>query len=289
VTQLNSVETTGPADEPGVSAGPAYSRFVAIGDSWTEGLGDPDPSRPNGLRGWADRVAEVLATRRDDFGYANFAIRGRTVDEILEEQLAPALALEPDLLTIQGGGNDFLHASVDIDELVDAIDAAVARAVAAGSEVVLFTHGVAASGPFRALRGRIAVFNELIREVVDAHGVVLVDNWRLRQARDSRYWDIDRVHLSPAGHVLAATHVLDTLGIDHDIEPLSLPEVMASAGKDRVLEELAWARTFAGPWIYRRLRGRSMGDDISPKRPTLEPIQGPPPLRPHDLGLPADL
>ncbi len=263
-----------------------FRRYVAIGDSWTEGLGDPAPERPNGLRGWADRVAEVLATRCEDFGYANLAIRGRTVDEILDEQLAPALALQPDLLTIQGAGNDFLHARVDIDALVDSIDAAVAQAVQAGAEVVLFTHGVAASGPFRALRGRIAVFNELIREVVDAHGVVLVDNWRLRQARDPRYWDIDRVHLSPAGHLLGATHVLDTLGIEHDLEQLSLPEVTAPAGRDRLLEELSWARTFAGPWVYRRLTGRSMGDDISPKRPTLAPIRGHVPTRPHDLGLP---
>ena len=40
-----------------------YNRYVAIGDSFTEGVGDPDPLRPNGLRGWADRVAEVLAAR----------------------------------------------------------------------------------------------------------------------------------------------------------------------------------------------------------------------------------
>ena len=50
-----------------------FHRFVALGDSFTEGVGDPDPTRPNGLRGWADRVAEVLATRTDDFGYANLA------------------------------------------------------------------------------------------------------------------------------------------------------------------------------------------------------------------------
>jgi lysophospholipase L1-like esterase len=249
-----------------------YGRFVAIGDSWTEGVGDPDQTRPNGLRGWADRVAEVLANQRDDFGYANLAIRGRRVGEIIDEQLAPALALGPDLITIQGAGNDLLRASVDIDVLVEAIDGAVAQAVRVGAEVVLFTHGAAASGPFRALRGRIAVFNELLREVVDAHGAVLVDNWRLREARDPRYWDADRVHLSPAGHHRAAMHVLDALGIDHGLQPLPLPEIAPSSGKDRLLTELAWARTFAGPWAYRRLTGRSSGAGISPKRPTLTPI-----------------
>jgi lysophospholipase L1-like esterase len=249
-----------------------YSRYVAIGDSWTEGVGDPDQTRPNGLRGWADRVAETLATRNEDFGYANLAIRGRTVGEIIDEQLAPALDLAPDLITIQGAGNDLLHVNVDIDALVEAIDAAVARAVEIGAQVVLFTHGVAASGPFRALRGRIAIFNELLREVVDARAAVLVDNWRLREARDPRYWDPDRIHLSPMGHYLAATHVLDTLGIDHDAEPPLLPEPRVLAGKDRLRADIEWARTFAGPWLGRRLTGRSLGDGISPKRPALTPI-----------------
>jgi lysophospholipase L1-like esterase len=250
----------------------AYSRYVAIGDSWTEGVGDPDQTRPNGLRGWADRVAEVLAIGNENFGYANLAIRGRTVGEIIDEQLAPALDLKPDLITIQGAGNDLLHLSVDIDGLVEAIDAAVAQAVDAGAQVVLFTHGAAASGPFRALRGRIAVFNELLREVVDAHSAVLVDNWRLRETRDPRYWDPDRIHLSPLGHHRAAMHVLDTLGIPHDDEPLVLPEARVLNGKDRLLAQLEWTRTFAGPWVYRRLTGRSLGDGISPKRPVLAPI-----------------
>jgi lysophospholipase L1-like esterase len=251
---------------------PTYSRYVAIGDSWTEGVGDPDQTRPNGLRGWADRVAETLASRNGDFGYANLAIRGRTVAEIIDEQLAPALDLAPDLLTIQGAGNDLLHVSVDIDALVGAIDAAVARAVDIGAQVVLFTHGAAPSGPFRALRGRVAIFNELLREVVDARAAVLVDNWRLREARDPRYWDRDRIHLSPMGHYLAATHVLDTLGIAHDAEPPVVPQTQLLTGKDRVLADIEWARTFAGPWIGRRLTGRSLGDGISPKRPALAPI-----------------
>ena len=59
----------------GTTVTPSYQRYVAIGDSWTEGVGDPDETRPNGVRGWADRVAEALAARREDFRYANLAIR----------------------------------------------------------------------------------------------------------------------------------------------------------------------------------------------------------------------
>ena len=88
------------------------SRFVALGDSFTEGVGDPDPARPNGLRGWADRVAEVLASRTDDFGYANLAIRGRKMAGVLGEQVDPALALDPDLVTVYAGANDILRQAV---------------------------------------------------------------------------------------------------------------------------------------------------------------------------------
>jgi lysophospholipase L1-like esterase len=261
---------TSPATvDPSAATSRSYGRFVAIGDSWTEGVGDPDPGRPNGLRGWADRVAEVLAGRRGDFGYANFAIRGHRVGEIIDQQLAPALALQPDLLTIQGAGNDLLRTRVDIDALVATIDDAVAQAVSTGAEVVIFTHGAAASGPFKALRGRIAVFNELIREVVDTHGVVLVDNWRLKEAQDPRYWDVDRVHLSPVGHHRAAIHVLDALGVDHDLARDALPDAAAVRVAARVRTDLAWAGTFVGPWAYRRLTGRSTGDGVQPKRPTL--------------------
>ena len=262
-----------PAVPKGEPTAPTYRRFVAIGDSWTEGLGDRDPSRPNGLRGWAERVAEVLATRTDDFRYANLAIRGRRMGEILDEQLAPALALGPDLISIQGGGNDFLRVGIDIDALVEAIDGAVTRSVQAGAQVVLFTHGAAAAGPFRALRGRIAIFNELLREVVDTHGVVLVDNWRVREAQDPRYWDDDRVHLSPVGHHRAALEVLASLGVPATVQGPPLPDASSPlAGRERLLVEWQWVRTFAGPWIHRRLTGRSLGDDITPKRPTLAPI-----------------
>src|SRR6476469_6985763 len=114
-----------------------FHRYVALSDSFTEGVGDPDPARPNGLRGWADRVAEVLATRTDDFGYANLAIRGRKLDAILAEQLEPALALEPDLVTIYAGANDILRPTVDLDALVERYDAALGRIAATGARLLV--------------------------------------------------------------------------------------------------------------------------------------------------------
>lgn len=254
-------------------SGRRFGSYVALGDSWTEGVGDPDPSRPNGLRGWADRVAEVLASGTEDFRYANLAIRSKRMHEILEEQVEPALAMRPDLVTLQGAGNDLFRPTMDVDGIVADLDVAVGRLRQAGATVVLFTHGNGGtSGVLGRLRGRIAVFNELLREVVDKHHAVLVDNWRFTESKDSRYWAEDRIHLAPAGHARAAMYVLDALGVEHALSSPVLAELAVLTRSEKLRADAAWARTHLMPWMSRRLRGRSLGDGIAPKYPALTPL-----------------
>lgn len=90
----------------------ATNRLVCLGDSFTEGVGDEDPSSPNGVRGWADRAAGQLAANDQGFRYANLAIRGKLLGQILAEQLEPALALNPDVVTLYAGGNDLMRPKV---------------------------------------------------------------------------------------------------------------------------------------------------------------------------------
>lgn len=121
----------------------SFTRYVALGDSFTEGVGDDDPTRPNGVRGWADRVAEVLAGRAaaagEEFGYANLAIRGRKLAQIVAEQVDPAIALAPDLVTVYAGANDILRPSVDLDALAATYDEAIGRLAATGATIGIFT------------------------------------------------------------------------------------------------------------------------------------------------------
>lgn len=251
----------------------SFQRYVALGDSFSEGVGDPDPTRPNGLRGWADRVAEVLATQSEDFGYANLAIRGRKLDQILAEQLAPALALEPDLVTVYAGANDILRPSVDIDGLVERYDEALGRLADTGARVVVWTaFDPGGSKVFGTVRARFALYNELVREVADRRGLTVVDFWRMRDYRDWRYWDADRMHMSPAGHQRMAIAVLDTLGVPHFLEPLPLPDVPPPGLRAHARANVDWVREHAVPWVHRRVTGRSSGDGIDPKRPVLGPV-----------------
>ena len=235
-----------------------FQRYVALGDSFTEGVGDPDPDRPNGLRGWADRVAEVLGARTDDFGYANLAIRGRKLPAILDEQLEPAFALEPDLVTIYAGANDILRPRVDIDALAERYDDALGRIAATGARLVVFTaFDPGGSAIYRPLRGRFALYNEFVRQSARRHGADVVDFWTLREYRDWRYWDADRMHMGPAGHQRMAIEVLDTLGVDHDLEPLPLVDVPTTGRGEQLRENLVWVRSSALPWQHRRITGRS--------------------------------
>jgi lysophospholipase L1-like esterase len=89
-----------------------FRRYVAIGDSSTEGLEDPDGK--GGYRGWADRLAEIIANAQaDPLDYANLGVRSLHLSEIRTTQFAAAMRMQPDLFSIFGGANDMLSVTCD--------------------------------------------------------------------------------------------------------------------------------------------------------------------------------
>jgi lysophospholipase L1-like esterase len=248
-------------------------RLVSLGDSFTEGVGDDDPAAPNGVRGWADRVAEQLAAREPDFRYANLAIRGKLLGQVLAEQLEPALAMAPDLVTLYAGGNDLMRPKVDIDGLMAGYETAVGGWRAPGARLVLFTgvDGVE-DALFRKIRGRVAIYNEHVRGIAARHGALLVDMWAMRQLRDRRLWAPDRLHLNPLGHAEVAIAALAVLGVDHPLAATELGPRDVLSPAQRRAQNLRWAQEHALPWVRRRLRGESSGDTLTAKRPALAPV-----------------
>jgi len=241
----------------------AIGRYVALGDSFTEGIGDPHPGSANGLRGWADLVAGQLAYHRQDFRYANLAVRGRTMEDILQDQVEAAIGLEPDLVTVYAGLNDLLKIRTDIDAMMARYAAALGRLQRAGARVLTFTAADIGAVPvFRRLRGRAAIYNELLRAIVDELDLDLVDFWRLSEFRDPRLWDGDRIHLSPLGHTQIAARVLDKLGVPHRLTCPADAEVLSPRS---LRADLYWAATFAAPWVFRRMRRLTPGAGIEPK------------------------
>jgi lysophospholipase L1-like esterase len=166
-----------------------FSRYVALGDSFTEGVGDPYPPSPNGLRGWADRVAVALAQTNPELKYANLAVRGRRMNEILDEQIHTAVMMEPDLVTIYAGMNNLLLLRNDVDAMMARYAEGLKTLQQTGAVVLAFTAADLGTVPLiRRLRGRAAVYNELLRGIADDLGLSLVDFWRYTEFRDARLW-----------------------------------------------------------------------------------------------------
>lgn len=249
------------------------TRYVALGDSFTEGLGDNDPSRPNQVRGWADRVAQQLslAHAEESVGYANLAIRGKKMTQILTEQIDVAVAMNPTLVTIYSGINDILRPKVDIDAMMDRYAAGLAKLAATGARILVFTGFDAnTSKIFTSIRGRTAIYNELLREIAEKHGAELVDYWRFREYDDWRMWGIDRMHMSTPGHINMANRVLEQLGETVRIPLPDLPPIPVRTTAESLRENAEWTREYVGPWVSRRLRGVSSGDNLSARWPTLQ-------------------
>jgi lysophospholipase L1-like esterase len=252
--------------------------FVAIGDSFTEGLNDPAPG--GGFRGWADLVAGALSAQRPDFRYANLAIRGKLLGQVVAEQVPRAVELAPDLVSVAAGGNDIL-CGTDVDELAALFEPAVAKLQAAGCRVLIFTGFDPRMFPvIRLLRGRIAAYNMHLRGIADEHGCDLVDLWSMRALKDARAWSPDRLHLSTEGHRHVARRACEVLGIpaggDWQTPPPARPLAARMPGRSQWLaarrQDARWAREYAAPWLRRRLGGSSSGDGVPPKRPDLLPV-----------------
>ncbi|MBO9577580.1 MAG: SGNH/GDSL hydrolase family protein [Microbacteriaceae bacterium] len=248
----------------------AWTRYVAIGDSFTEGIGDPEANAPGGHRGWADRVAEELAAQTDAFAYANLAVRGRLLQGIRDEQAGRALELRPDLISVSAGGNDILRPGSDPDEVAGRLDELVALLRSDGATVVVFTGPDIGMTPvMRRVRGKVAIFNENTHTVARRRGAVVVDLWAMRELEAAPMWAEDRLHFSPLGHHTIAREVLRSLGVEHGLEQLEPPALPAKSWREARAEDLHWAKDYLMPWIGRRLTGRSSGDGVQPKRPEL--------------------
>ncbi|MFD0692339.1 SGNH/GDSL hydrolase family protein [Actinomadura fibrosa] len=267
---------------------PQIRTFVALGDSFTEGLNDPYPGEPDRFRGWADRLAEHLAAHTPGLRYANLAVRGKLLRQIVADQVPRAVELAPDLVTFCAGGNDMIRPGADPDALAVLFDGAVRRLSATGARVVVFTgfdprdHRAGSR-----LRGKAATYNMHLRAIADRRGATVVDLWPMMPIfGDARAWYEDRLHLSPEGHRRMALRVAEVIGCPVDgewCEPW--PETGRTDWLTLRREDVHWARTYLLPWIGRRATGRSSGDGRGPKRPTPSPLWKPDePVRPGEPG-----
>ena len=252
--------------------------FIALGDSFTEGLDDPRADQP-GYLGWADRFAQMLATQQPGLRYANLALRGKRLGQVADEQVPQAVAMAPDLVSLAAGGNDLLRLRSDPDALAQTFDDVVGTLVTAGCRVLVFTGYDPRYPVLRLIRGKVAVYNAHLRAIAAQHGCDLVDLWAMAALRDPRALSADRLHLTAAAHHRVALRTCEVIGasVGEDWrEPWPAPEGAIAPGRSAWLAarrtDLRWAQAHAAPWVARRLRGVSTGDGMVPKRPELAPL-----------------
>jgi lysophospholipase L1-like esterase len=260
----------------------AWRSFVAVGDSFTDGMNDRDPSG-DGYRGWADLVASQLAAeavaRGEEFHYANLAIRGRLFHGVVDEQIPPTLAMRPDLVSFAAGGNDALRRNFDGPALIARFGEVVAQLRGNGADVILFRFAdLSRRLPGkRIILPRTSFLNDAAAEVAARQGAYVVDMWADEElSMNTAMWSEDRLHLSTAGPRRVAGHVLTALGLVPDptwMDPQAAPRPLVWPLARAA--DAQWAARYLAPWIKRRLQGRSSGDLVTAKRPDLAPL-GPP-------------
>jgi len=232
--------------------------FVAVGDSFTEGLDDPRADQA-GYLGWADRFAQMLAAEQPGLRYANLAVRGKLLGQVAAEQVPQAIAMAPDLVSLAAGGNDMLRFRSDPDALAQTFDDVVRTLLMAGCQVVIFTGFDPRFPVLRLLRGKVAAYNMHLRG------------------------SADRLHLTPDAHRRVALRTCEVLGVAVTEDwraPWPAADTVtggvAASGRAAWLAarrmDLRWARVHAAPWMARRVRGISSGDNVAPKRPELLPL-----------------
>jgi lysophospholipase L1-like esterase len=252
---------------------PTHTSLVAVGDSFTEGMSDLLPDGT--YRGWADVLAGRMAAVTPGFRYANLAVRGKLIQQIVEEQVDVAAAMKPDVITLVGGLNDTLRPKCDMVRVRDLLTEAVERLAPSCKQLVLMRSPGRQGPVLQRFRPRMEELFTVVDELAARHGAVVVDLYGAPSLSDPRLWDVDRLHLTAEGHRRVAEAVWQTLGYDpEDTEwRTPIPATVPPRWVARRVADARFARQHLLPWIGRRLTGRSSGDGLPPKRPDLRPYE----------------
>ncbi|GGV23448.1 SGNH/GDSL hydrolase family protein [Streptomyces griseoflavus] len=252
---------------------PTHSSLVALGDSFTEGMSDRLPDGT--YRGWADLLAGRMAATAPGFRYANLAVRGKLIRQIVDEQVEVAAAMGADVITLVGGLNDTLRPKCDMTQVRDLLTEAVERLAPHCKQLVLMRSPGRQGPVLERFRPRMEALFDVVDELAGRHGALVVDLYGAPSLADPRLWDVDRLHLTSDGHRRVAEAVWQTLGYAPEDPEWHLPPeaTLPPRWAARRVADARFARQHLLPWIGRRLTGRSSGDGLPPKRPELLPYE----------------
>jgi len=249
-----------------------FASYVAIGDSLSEGLGDFDFHSDRHHKGWTDRLAAMLSAHAENLGhefhYANLALRGSKLKTILTKQLQQALELKPDLVTIMAGSNDLVTGN--LEELEATFRNGLRQLQAAGCRVVVVTTiRPSHLNLFKVVLPMAEAISSMLVRLAQEASVDVLDVHSIESFSDIRYWAEDMVHFSGHGHIVIANKAAALMGI-----PQRMPEANATdmhKPSRGLVGTARWFVLYAIPFIQRRIKGTTSGDNMLPKHQNLVP------------------
>ena len=250
-----------------------FTRYIALGDSMTEGMSD---EIVNGqYRGWANRIADVMASQSPGFTYMNLAIRGKLIQQVIDNQIpqiTPFVEGKQTLVSFHAGANDVIRPNYNPAITLPLYIEAAKKVAATGCTLMLFTVMEKPTSEGRTGKiweSRFHEFNKIVRHTAELTGAVLID-WKVAPfLSDIRFLADDRLHLNAEGHYRVSQGALEKLGLPCDADwkvPLPAPQPIPFLKK--IASDMKWIITFVLPWIWRRARGKSSGDGRSSKHST---------------------
>ena len=247
-----------------------FNRYIALGDSMTEGMTD---EVINGkYRGWADRIADVMAKQNPQFTYMNLAIRGKLIQQVIDDQLpqiTPYVTGKDTLVSFHAGANDVIRPNYNPAVTLPLYIEAAKKVAATGCTLMLFTvmeKPTSDGKTGKIWESRFHEFNKIVRHTAELTGAVLID-WNVAPfLSDIRFLADDRLHLNAQGHYRVSQGVLEKLGLPFDSTwKTPLPPAQKTPLLKKAISDVRWVFTFVIPWIWRRARGKSSGDGRSSK------------------------
>ncbi|MFD6920913.1 SGNH/GDSL hydrolase family protein [Streptomyces sp. NPDC059944] len=229
-------------------------RFVALGDSLTEGVGDPVGDR---WRGWAALLARGLAPVDAAVEFTNLALSGAQSRDVLERQTPEALALRPDVVSVVIGVNDTLRCTFDIHSVAERLDTVYAAFRA--RDTLVMTACLPDPGSMLGLPGALArplarrqrAVNTVVHALSERHGALHLHAAEEEWLTDRAMWSADRLHPGERGHRQLALRfhaLLAARGIATGVAPAAEPEFAAPTRS----ASLWWLATAGTGWVARR-------------------------------------
>lgn len=179
--------------------------FVALGDSFTEGIGDPVEGIE--LRSAHDWTALWMQAANPEMQYTNLAVSGLKVAEVRSQQMQRALNLNPDFISIVAGANDALKGPFSAEAIRAELNLMFGAFHSSGAQLFLSSLPNATlrlalpDGIKQRLKANLETTNAIIRELAGQYGAICLDFWDSPLEHDASLWSQDGIHPNAKGYL----------------------------------------------------------------------------------------